>query len=106
MGVSPHGLKRKANGALKEADRLGLNLKPYPNKSGYKWIRKHYDNFIAEVGGRLVQNTHGGYHAAVLGRFETAEEAALALAKHLANIENLRKMGTKDTSIDVEAHVA
>ena len=45
MAVSQQVLKRKADAALKEADRLGLNLKPFPNKSGFKHIRLHYDKY-------------------------------------------------------------
>ena len=97
MPVSPQVLfKRKANAALQEADRLGLNLKPFPNKSGFKHIRIHYDKYIAEVNGRVCQKVHGQYQPAKLGRFDTAEEAALVLAKHLAKVDESRKTGVSE----------
>ena len=105
MTVSPQVLKKKANAALKEADRLGLNLKPFGNKSGFKYIRKHNraksKPFIAEVAGLLCQGPHN-LTRINLGRFDTAEEAALVLAKHLANIDKMRTSGTmKKNAIDV-----
>lgn len=96
MSVSPQLQKRKSDAALKEADRLGLNLKPYPNKAGFKHIRKHYNSYVAEVNGRLCQEAHGMYQPTKLGRFETAEEAALTLAKHLAKVDELRKSGISE----------
>ena len=97
MTVSPLVLKKKVSAALKEADRLGLNLKPYTNKSGFKYVRKHNransKPFIAEVAGRLCQGPNK-FTPINLGRFDTAEEAALVLAKHLAKIEKIRMSGT------------
>ena len=71
--VLKNQLKRKAEDALKEADRLNLNLKPYPNKSGFKHVRKHYDQYIAEVAGRLRMK-YTEAKRGTLGRFDTAEE--------------------------------
>ena len=89
--------KRKSDAALlKEADMLGLNLKPYPNKAGFKYIRKHYDAYIAEVDGKLCLQAHGQYQPAKLGRFDTAVEAALALAKHLSKVDEMRKSGISE----------
>ena len=99
MAVSQQVLKRKADAALKEADRLGLNLKPFPNKSGFKHIRLHYDKYIANVNGRLCQKEHGQYQPTKLGRFETAEEAALVLNKQLAKVDEMRKSGISEAKL-------
>ena len=97
MIVSPRETKKRmADAALKEADKLGLNLKAFPNKAGFKHVRIHYNKFIAEVNGRLCQKKHGQYQPAKLGCFDTAEQAALVLAKHLDKVDKMRQSGKNE----------
>ena len=99
--MSSQELKRKAEAALQEAADLGLVLEKNPKIiSGYKHVRRQskrfkQPKFIAEIlnrGGdvykwKKFEATHGPLKATKVGVFDTAEEAAVALAKYLVKMK-------------------
>ena len=116
-----HVLQKKSNAALKKAEKLGLELEKYKNKSGYKFVvrrmfggpnteysKDKFPMFYAEIMPNHPPSAYVSKKYGILqpvkktGMFDTAEEAALALAMHLAG-EYLRKRGmNQKNAIDVD----
>ena len=102
--LSSHELKQKADAALKEAADIGLVLEKNPkNLSGFKHIRRlnaKQAKFVAEILShgadiykwKQLEPTHGKLKTGKIGKYDTAEEAALALAKYLVK-QKLRHVG-------------